>query len=181
MPQLCTRAAHFIRLHPPCLIGLVVRDPLRAITHGVVRPCCFVDSSYGVMLSCRPFLAYILRAPPRSGDRDISAWDVSSVGRMDQLFLNATSFDQDLGGWDVSGVFNDEEAFGDNTMESMFNGSALSTANYDSTLVGWAALDLNPDVTLGAEGIVPSSEAEDARRALIEEAGWTIRDEAAAQ
>ncbi len=100
-------------------------------------------------------------------NQDISGWDVSNVNRMDAPFLNAASFDQDLGAWDVSGVFE---------MEEMFNGSGLSTANYDALLIGWAARDLHPDVTLGAEGVSHSAAARSARQALIDEAGWTVND-----
>lgn len=114
-------------------------------------------------------------------NQNISSWDVSNVTRMNAMFLNASSFDQNLGGWDVGGVFEDEEAFGDNTMEAMFDGSGLSTANYDALLIGWAEADLEPDLTLGAEDISYSDDARDARHSLIQDFRWTIHDAGIAQ
>jgi len=46
------------------------------------------------------------------------------------MFKQATSFDKNLGGWDVTNVTD---------MTEMFSGVTLSTANYDSLLIGWAA------------------------------------------
>ena len=59
-------------------------------------------------------------------------WDVSSVINMSGMFQDATSFNQDLGAWDVGKVAN---------MENMFNGGTLSTANYDSLLIGWSMVE----------------------------------------
>ena len=59
-------------------------------------------------------------------------WDVSSVIHMSGMFQDATSFDQDLGAWDVGNVAD---------MENMFNGGTLSTANYDSLLIGWSMVE----------------------------------------
>lgn len=102
-------------------------------------------------------------------NQDISSWDVSNVTDMGGMFYHDYSFNQDLGNWDVSNVI---------SMDQMFTGDTLSTANYNSLLVGWASLpslqsDVNFDAgnsfyTLGIPG--------DARQSLIDDHGWTISD-----
>ena len=77
-------------------------------------------------------------------NQDIGMWNVGAVTNMTQMFMDATAFDQDISTWDVSNV---------TTMASMLDNSGLSDTNYDSLLNGWAALTLQPDVTLGAAGI----------------------------
>ncbi|WP_422105442.1 BspA family leucine-rich repeat surface protein [Winogradskyella sp.] len=69
-----------------------------------------------------------------SFDQDLSIWDVSQVQIMRDMFRNATSFDQDLGAWDISSLRS-------TTMLGMLSNVALSTENYDRTLIGWATLD----------------------------------------
>ena len=111
-----------------------------------------------------------------SFDQDIGDWDVANVENMRDMFFNATSFDQDVSQWDVSGVFEDGSAFENNTMEDMFSDSGLSTGNYNALLIGWAELDLQDDIELGAAGIQYSNVATDARQSIIDTYNWTIGD-----
>ena len=124
-------------------------------------------------------------------NQDISNWDVSSVEKMSSMFKEAKAFNQDIGSWDVSSVktmealFKDAEAFNQNignwdissvtNMASMLsNCDSMSTANYDSTLIGWASLSMIPqDITLGADGQT-YCESKDTRQTLIEEHGWSF-------
>jgi hypothetical protein len=59
------------------------------------------------------------------------------------MFLNATAFNQSLATWNMSSVVN---------AVNMLNGCAMSTANYDATLIGWAGQTLQTGVALGATG-----------------------------
>ncbi|NOQ37338.1 BspA family leucine-rich repeat surface protein, partial [archaeon] len=68
-------------------------------------------------------------APSFNGN--ISNWDTSSVTDMSSMFYSASSFNQNIGNWNVSAVTD---------MASMFEDVTLSTANYDSLLIGWAGL-----------------------------------------
>ena len=113
-------------------------------------------------------------------NQDLSEWDVSSVTSMDGMFEEATAFNQDLSSWDVSGVFEDKENPFDNTMESMFDDSGLSTSNYDRTLASWAGLSLNTDITLGARGITYCN-SEPFRTHIIDEYNWDINDSGQAE
>ncbi len=97
-------------------------------------------------------------------NQDISGWDVSSVTNMNNMFNRAGSFDFSLRNWDVSNVIN---------MTNMFTDSNLSTTNYDSTLNGWNALNLKPNVTLGATGLNYCN-GELARQNMIDNDGWTF-------
>ncbi|MDR9391821.1 MAG: BspA family leucine-rich repeat surface protein, partial [Trueperaceae bacterium] len=65
-----------------------------------------------------------------SFDGDVGGWDVAGVQDLSSAFEGATAFDRDLGGWDVRSVLN---------MDGTFEGSGMSQAAYDATLVGWAA------------------------------------------
>ncbi|MCW5912257.1 MAG: BspA family leucine-rich repeat surface protein [Cyclobacteriaceae bacterium] len=76
-------------------------------------------------------------------NQPLEGWDVSNVTGMRQMLRGATSFNQPIGGWDISNVTD---------MTDMLNNSGLSTANYDATLMGWAAQTVQPNVTLGANG-----------------------------
>ncbi|WP_353779575.1 BspA family leucine-rich repeat surface protein [Winogradskyella sp. 3972H.M.0a.05] len=102
-----------------------------------------------------------------SFNQDISGWDVSNVTIMFGMFDNATSFDQNLGDWDISSVVN---------MENMFDGVTLSTANYDATLMGWAA----DSSGLGNDGIddIPSGITfhGGSSKYCLGEAAWTSLD-----
>ncbi|MEP2667354.1 MAG: FG-GAP-like repeat-containing protein, partial [Cyclobacteriaceae bacterium] len=98
-------------------------------------------------------------------NQDLSAWDVSKVTNMVFAFDGASSFNQSLGAWDVGQVTD---------MSFMLNNTALSTANYDATLIGWQALpSLQTGVDLDANTLTYCA-GESARSALIATNLWVI-------
>ena len=103
----------------------------------------------------------------RAFNQDIGDWEVQKVFNMFLMFENAISFDQDLGNWEVIKV---------NNMNNMFDNTALSTENYDNTLLGWSTVEVLENVTLGAQG-VNFCVSEDARNFLINEKKWNINDD----
>ncbi|MGB0523329.1 MAG: BspA family leucine-rich repeat surface protein [Flammeovirgaceae bacterium] len=126
-----------------------------------------------------------------SFNQDLSTWDVSNVTDMNGLFHSATSFNQDLSAWDVSQVMNMADlfqlatAFDQNLgswnisrvtrADRMLNSSGLSTANYDSTLIGWSKLNLESSVDFGASTLTFCL-AETERQQIIDHFNWTITD-----
>ena len=104
---------------------------------------------------------------------DISGWDVSNVDDMDSLFEDATSFNQDLGAWDISKL--------EHTWRT-FDNATLSTANYDSILIGWSTLDVAAGETKIPENLNISfgsskyCAGETARNTLDTTYNWTIGD-----
>ncbi|ARV05657.1 hypothetical protein BTO04_02625 [Polaribacter sp. SA4-10] len=93
-------------------------------------------------------------------------WDVSAVTDMSEAFLGRSNFNGDISNWDVSNVTH---------MRSMFNNSALSTANYDKLLNGWSKLILKYGVTFSG-GNSKYCAGSDARAAIKNDFGWTISD-----
>jgi surface protein len=106
-----------------------------------------------------------------SFDQSLSSWVTSRVTNMDSMFADASSFDQSLSSWNVSLV---------TSMENMLDNSALSTANYDATLVGWESRPVQSGVKLGAIGlsVSPSPSAGSRSRELLttDPNGWNICD-----
>jgi len=127
-----------------------------------------------------------------SFNQGLSSWDVSSVENMEGMFLAATSFNGDLSGWVPSNVTNMvgmlqsatsfDQHLGDwnitsvERMDGMLIDAGLSPANYDATLIGWAAQDgLQRDVVLDA-GEIGYCAGADARQQLMDDFSWTIND-----
>jgi len=85
---------------------------------------------------------------------------------MGNMLQGASDFNQDIGSWKIDNVTN---------MSNMLSSSGLSIANYDETLIGWAAQTVKSNVTLGASGLNYSL-SEVQRQSLIDDYGWTITD-----
>ena len=90
---------------------------------------------------------------------------------MSYMFYNATSFDQSLSSLNVSLV---------TSLGFMLDYTALSTANYAATLIGWASQSVKPNVVLGANGLAVGSYGSagcDARQLLRDSpTSWDISD-----
>ena len=99
-------------------------------------------------------------------NQDISGWDTSMVESMNAMFRAAAAFDQNLGGWDVGSL---------NDATNMFFENELSTANYDSLLIGWDAQTLLSDVRFHG-GTSNFCLGEPARANMIAADGWVIVD-----
>ena len=104
-----------------------------------------------------------------SFNQPLNSWDTSNVTSMYLMFTNATSFNQDLGSWNISSLTD---------ASNMFDGSGLSTTNYDNLLIGWAAQapNIQSGVILGASGINRTSASASAYNLLTTTYSWTIND-----
>ncbi len=95
-------------------------------------------------------------------NQDISNWDVSNVTNMNNMFRDAESFNQDLGNWEISSTPN---------LDLIFDGSGMSTFNFDKTLIAWSQLPNLPlngiFVTEGVISCVSTSAIQ-----VFEDAGW---------
>ena len=123
----------------------------------------------------------------------IGSWNTSSATKMDDMFKDTKNFNQDLSNWNVSKVTDMDEMFENSAIDQdfgnwnvsvctdfvqMFNLETLSTANYDSLLIGWAALPtLASSEAFHAGNSLYSCDAESARNdTLIGVYSWTITD-----
>lgn len=126
----------------------------------------------------------------RAFNQDISDWDVSSVTNMYYMFGLTTAFNQDISNWDVSSVksmqlmfwasgFNQSLADWDlsslTNAEKMLEVSQVSMANYEATLIGWAANTNTPDnVNFRNTGRQYSSSAAVSARNVLVGKGWNL-------
>jgi len=100
-------------------------------------------------------------------NQSISNWDVSQATRMSFMFDN-TPFNQDISTWDVSNVTDMQVMFSHN--------NAFSTNNYSRLLTTWSSLGLQRNVRFDAPLTKYSASAASARKRLIDNFGWTIKD-----
>ena len=99
-----------------------------------------------------------------SFNQSLNSWVTSKVTTMYLMFAGATSFDQNLGAWDVGEVAD---------MSGMLSGTALSVANYDATLIGWAGQPTRQSfVGVGASGLSYGSLGANARQLLTCNSSW---------
>jgi surface protein len=102
-----------------------------------------------------------------SFNRPLNSWNPANVTSMNSMFENAHTFDQSLSNWNVEKV-TDFRRFMTNIL--------LSTANYNSTLIGWATQTLKPNeqIDFGLSGF--SNAALASRNSIISNYGWSITD-----
>ncbi len=104
-----------------------------------------------------------------SFNQNISGWNTSAVTNMIAMFDGATSFNQNIGGWDITAV---------TTMNFMLDNSALSVANYDATLIGWEAQNVQPNINLGAINLNYCNAVTERNRLISAPNNWTIGGDA---
>jgi len=93
---------------------------------------------------------------------------------MYRMFYSATSFNQNIGNWNISSVTDGSY----NGLREMFDGVTLSTANYDSLLIGWASQspNLNTLNFSGGNSKYTSAALSARNTTLIGTHSWTITD-----
>jgi len=127
-----------------------------------------------------------------SFNQDISTWNVASVIRFDFMFRNAVSFNQNISNWNTGkatslvGMFTNATSFSQNlgnwnisavtSMTGMFDGVTLSTANYDSLLLGWSGEAVKSNVVFSGGNSKYSTAGQVGRDILTGTYGWTITD-----
>lgn len=83
-------------------------------------------------------------------NQSLSSWNVSNVIEMQGMFVDASEFDQSLGNWNIESTVN---------MTNIFNNTGLSVDNYETTLQGWATLNIGEtkiptNIDLGVTGLI---------------------------
>ena len=95
--------------------------------------------------------------------------DTSAVIGLYAAFYLATVFNASLGAWDISQVTN---------ANLVTHSSGINTANYDATLIGWAAQSVQPSLTVNFGSVKYSAGAAATARGVLDNApnNWTITD-----
>ncbi len=99
-------------------------------------------------------------------NQPLNNWDVSEVTNMYIMFYAASAFDQPLNNWNITNVTD---------MRFMFDNVALSTINYDNTLIGWASQTVNNNIIFSG-GNSNYCNGDTARASLESTYNWTITD-----
>lgn len=131
-------------------------------------------------------------ASTKSFNQPIGNWDVSNVTDMSTMFFRAKAFNQPLNSWNTGNVTNMYRMFYEaypfdqslsnwnvekvTDFREFMRGALLSTANYNSTLIGWATQTLKPNeqIEFGLSSF--SNAALASRNSIISNYGWTITD-----
>jgi|TARA_R110000744_G_scaffold373354_1_gene485486 surface protein len=100
-------------------------------------------------------------------NQPLNSWNPANVTNMYGMFELANAFDQSLSNWNVEKV-TDFRRFMTNIL--------LSTANYNSTLIGWATQTLKPNEQIDFGLSSFSNAALASRNSIISNYGWTITD-----
>jgi surface protein len=105
-------------------------------------------------------------------NQNIGTWNTGAVTSMGIMFSGATAFNQSLATWNVTNI---ADAGVNTGMRNMLDNCGMNQANYDATLIGWAAQNVKTGVRLGATGRVYScGAAATARQSLITDKSWVI-------
>lgn len=98
---------------------------------------------------------------------DVTTWNVSNVTNFSGIFSSCAAFNQNLASWDISSATN---------MTNFANASGWSNANWDSTLIGWAALPTPPSgITISVKPVHTAAAAA-AYTTLTTTYGWSINE-----
>ena len=101
-------------------------------------------------------------------NQDFSRWNNKMANATDlRAMYNGTPIDQNFGGWIIPNV---------TTMANFLLNGALSTPNYNDTLIGFAGQSVQPNVPFHAGGSKYSAGAPAEAKAVLEGEGWDIDD-----
>jgi len=102
-------------------------------------------------------------------NQPLNNWNVSSVTSMSNSLRDCPMFDQDISTWDIASLTG---------ASGFLSQSTLSTANYDTLLLGWESNIHNGNVSFhgGNSKFTTGSLADTARQNLVTNDLWTIAD-----
>lgn len=106
---------------------------------------------------------------------DLSAWNTSNVETGVDMFVSAAAYNQPIEKWDLGKMYAGAEA----GFDRAFNGTAMSTVNYDLALDAWANETYHSTPTgmvLGISGTQYTAAQQANRDKLVNDFAWVITD-----
>ena len=125
---------------------------------------------------------------------DVTNWDVSAVTNTSSMFYNSGNVTGNFSGWDTRSLISVTSMFRFSTFDGdisswniqnltsagNFLTGSMSTANYDSLLIGWSSqapnIQSNVNLDIGTTQYTAGGAAESGRTLLTGTYGWTITD-----
>jgi hypothetical protein len=158
----CTGLTTFSAVEPPIITSLTLGNTFRDCT--ALATGDFANWPTGSVTNFSLMFQNDTLVNPQ-----IDTWDWSSVTTIQSMLFNADAFDRDLGSVDIGSI-----TVGTDFMKFAIG---LSTANYDSLLIGWEGQPHSGSITIhfGSSTYTGGGAAATARAQLITD-GWTITD-----
>lgn len=100
----------------------------------------------------------------------LPSWDTTLVRTMDYMLQGCNQFNQNIGSWNIGSC---------TSMTGLFDMTGLTSANYESTLVGWSE-PFPTNIFLGAAGLISSNSWSmiSKKNKLTIGYGWTFQESA---
>lgn len=95
----------------------------------------------------------------------ISEWNTSSATSYNEFAFGANALDQNFGNYNMENT---------TLVANILRGTKLSVENYSNTLIGWAAQNLKPNLTLRLDPLRYNAAGQAARQYIIDNFNWTF-------
>ncbi len=112
-------------------------------------------------------------------NQNISDWNMGAVTTFQNMFTSAAKFNQNISSWNIDNATDGTSAAArSSSMQNMLSSSGMSQANYDATLIAWAARPGRPIFTNFVATGMRFCASVSSRAQLNTTDGWAITGDA---